>query len=34
MKGLCQVCFSSNIDVQLIEGIATCNNCKNEKNKK
>lgn len=32
MKGLCQVCFSSNVDVELDEGKTICFNCINEKN--
>jgi len=28
MKGLCHSCFTSNIDIQINDGIILCENCK------
>jgi hypothetical protein len=27
MKGLCQICYSSNVDVRVIRGRITCEKC-------
>ncbi len=31
MKGLCQSCYSSNVEISLCKGQAVCDNCKNPK---
>ena len=34
MKGLCQSCYSSNVEISLCKGQAECDNCKNPKKSK
>jgi hypothetical protein len=34
MRGLCHICFSSGVELEVIRGVIMCSDCKSKKNAK